>query len=126
LLHATARAADVKPFSLPDIGEGIAEVELLRWYVKAGDAVESFDKLLEVQSDKVRRLCARFPPCDCVGQAGGSLGGDGAKGPPVSHGALLPEMHQPCGWRGGHPVCGGMAWRGVAADGTPPSLVEVW
>lgn len=52
-LHASAPLGAVKPFSLPDIGEGIAEVELLQWYVKPGDVVESFDKLLEVQSDKV-------------------------------------------------------------------------
>ncbi len=52
-LHVSAPLRAVKPFSLPDIGEGIAEVELLQWYVKPGDVVESFDKLLEVQSDKV-------------------------------------------------------------------------
>jgi hypothetical protein len=51
--HSSSAAAAVRPFKLPDIGEGIAEVELLRWYVKPGDKVESFDKIMEVQSDKV-------------------------------------------------------------------------
>ena len=41
-----------KPFLLSDIGEGIAEVEVMQWFVKAGDKVEQFEKLCEVQSDK--------------------------------------------------------------------------
>ncbi len=58
-LHASAKLQGVRPFVLPDIGEGIAEVELLAWYVKVGDKVESFDRMLEVQSDKVRGGGAR-------------------------------------------------------------------
>lgn len=37
---------------LADIGEGIAEVEVLQWFIKPGDKVEQFDRLCEVQSDK--------------------------------------------------------------------------
>ena len=47
-----ARGFAVIPFRLSDIGEGIAEVEVLKWHVSVGDRVSQFDKLLEVQSDK--------------------------------------------------------------------------
>lgn len=49
---AGARSEEVMPFLLADIGEGIAEVELLQWFVKEGQAVKQFDKVCEVQSDK--------------------------------------------------------------------------
>jgi 2-oxoisovalerate dehydrogenase E2 component (dihydrolipoyl transacylase) len=39
-------------FKLADIGEGIAEVEVLEWFVKPGDTVAQFDNLVQVQSDK--------------------------------------------------------------------------
>lgn len=42
----------VIPFVLADIGEGIAEVELLQWFVSEGEAVQQFDNICEVQSDK--------------------------------------------------------------------------
>jgi pyruvate dehydrogenase E2 component (dihydrolipoamide acetyltransferase) len=40
---------DVK---LPDIGEGIAEGEIVRWLVKAGEAVREDQPLVEVMTDK--------------------------------------------------------------------------
>ncbi|MGG5316064.1 dihydrolipoyllysine-residue acetyltransferase [Enterococcus sp. AZ072] len=39
-------------FKLPDIGEGIAEGEIVKWFVKPGDKIEEDDTLLEVQNDK--------------------------------------------------------------------------
>ena len=39
-------------FHLPDIGEGLAEVELIRWYVGLGDRVEENQPIADVESDK--------------------------------------------------------------------------
>ena len=39
-------------FRLPDIGEGIHEGEIVKWFVKAGDTIEEDDVLAEVQNDK--------------------------------------------------------------------------
>eukprot|EP00127_Corallochytrium_limacisporum_P006942 Clim_evm28s238 gene=Clim_evmTU28s238 len=51
--HASASAnSKVVPFMLADIGEGIAEAEILTWHVEEGSKVEQFDPICEVQSDK--------------------------------------------------------------------------
>ncbi|PIC75837.1 branched-chain alpha-keto acid dehydrogenase subunit E2 [Sporosarcina sp. P19] len=39
-------------FRLPDIGEGIHEGEIVKWFVKPGDEIQEDDTLLEVQNDK--------------------------------------------------------------------------
>lgn len=39
-------------FRLPDLGEGIAEGELVRWVAKEGDTVIEHEELLEVETDK--------------------------------------------------------------------------
>ncbi|MCW6660392.1 2-oxo acid dehydrogenase subunit E2 [Aerococcaceae bacterium NML191292] len=39
-------------FRLPDIGEGIAEGEIVKWDVKEGDTINEDDTLVEIQNDK--------------------------------------------------------------------------
>jgi pyruvate dehydrogenase E2 component (dihydrolipoamide acetyltransferase) len=39
-------------FRLPDVGEGIAEAEIVRWLVQPGERVKLDDPLLEIETDK--------------------------------------------------------------------------
>ncbi|WP_163972070.1 dihydrolipoamide acetyltransferase family protein [Oceanobacillus halotolerans] len=39
-------------FKLPDIGEGIAESEIVKWFVTVGETIKEDDSLLEIQNDK--------------------------------------------------------------------------
>jgi len=39
-------------FKLPDIGEGVAEGEIVKWLVKAGDSVAEHQAVVEVMTDK--------------------------------------------------------------------------
>ncbi|CAM2732038.1 dihydrolipoyllysine-residue acetyltransferase [Erysipelothrix tonsillarum] len=40
-------------FNMPDVGEGIAEGEIVQWFVKVGDEIQEDAPLLEVQNDKL-------------------------------------------------------------------------
>ncbi|MFS7924348.1 putative dihydrolipoyllysine-residue (2-methylpropanoyl)transferase [Helianthus anomalus] len=49
---ALERVDNIIDIPLAQTGEGIAECELLKWFVKVGDEVEEYQSLCEVQSDK--------------------------------------------------------------------------
>lgn len=54
----TGRVVEVP---LAQTGEGIAECELLKWFVQEGEEVEEFQRLCEVQSDKATiEITSRF------------------------------------------------------------------
>jgi len=58
---------------VPDIGEGIAEVELVAWHVKPGDQVTEDQALADVMTDKASVEI----PCPVVGRVlalGGEVG----------------------------------------------------
>jgi 2-oxoisovalerate dehydrogenase E2 component (dihydrolipoyl transacylase) len=50
--HASALPRGIVQFRLSDIGEGIAEVEVMDVFIKEGDSIEEFDQVVQVQSDK--------------------------------------------------------------------------
>src|SRR5689334_7459182 len=39
-------------FKLPDIGEGIAEAEIVAWHVKIGDMIEEDQQIADLMTDK--------------------------------------------------------------------------
>ncbi|KQM13920.1 dihydrolipoamide acetyltransferase family protein [Novosphingobium sp. Leaf2] len=39
-------------FTLPDIGEGIAEAEIVAWHVKVGDTIKEDDRVADMMTDK--------------------------------------------------------------------------
>ena len=42
----------MKTFNLPDLGEGLAEAEIVRWHVSAGDHVKVDDPMVAVETAK--------------------------------------------------------------------------
>mmetsp|Transcript_7622 Transcript_7622/g.19672 ORF Transcript_7622/g.19672 Transcript_7622/m.19672 type:complete len:508 (-) Transcript_7622:90-1613(-) len=62
MLHVSApQLARVVPFNLADIGEAIAEVQIVEWYVQVGDTVEEFENVCLVESDKASvAITSRF------------------------------------------------------------------
>eukprot|EP01112_Ceratiomyxa_fruticulosa_P005131 TRINITY_DN1570_c0_g1_i2.p1 TRINITY_DN1570_c0_g1~~TRINITY_DN1570_c0_g1_i2.p1 ORF type:complete len:233 (+),score=48.02 TRINITY_DN1570_c0_g1_i2:336-1034(+) len=54
-------ASGIIQYNLADVGEGISECEILKWYIKEGDSIKEFDRLCDVQSDKsTAEISSRF------------------------------------------------------------------
>ncbi|MBB5711680.1 dihydrolipoamide acetyltransferase family protein [Sphingomonas xinjiangensis] len=85
-------------FRLPDIGEGIAEAEIVAWHVKIGDRVEEDQQVADMMTDKAT-VEMESPVSGVVVELAGEVGdqvpigsalmivetdGDGAEAPPAS------------------------------------------
>src|ERR687884_438350 len=44
--------ASVREFKMPDVGEGLTEAEILKWYVQPGDTVTDGQVVCEVETAK--------------------------------------------------------------------------
>src|SRR5882762_3112271 len=44
--------AEAHQFTLPDVGEGLTEAEIVKWHVTVGDTVEVNDTLVEIETAK--------------------------------------------------------------------------
>ena len=60
-------------FLLPDIGEGVAEGEIVKWHVSAGQEVTEEEDFVEVMTDKATVMI----PCPVTGKVGELLAGEG-------------------------------------------------
>ncbi|MBL4850647.1 MAG: hypothetical protein JKY65_34455, partial [Planctomycetes bacterium] len=60
-------------FLLPDIGEGVAEGEIVKWHVQSGDRVTEEQDFVEVMTDKATVMI----PCPVTGILGELLFAEG-------------------------------------------------
>ena len=60
-------------FKLPDIGEGVAEGEIVQWHVKPGEKVVEEQDFVEVMTDKATVMI----PCPVDGVVGELLAAEG-------------------------------------------------
>ena len=69
-------------FRLPDIGEGIAEAEIVAWHVKVGDLVEEDGRLADMMTDKAT-VEMESPVSGKIVQVAGDVGDVIAIGSPL-------------------------------------------
>ncbi len=69
-------------FRLPDIGEGIAEAEIVAWHVKIGDRIEEDDRVADMMTDKAT-VEMESPVSGVVVEVAGEAGGVIAIGSPL-------------------------------------------
>ena len=101
---------------VPDIGEGIAEVEVVEWYVQPGDTIKADQTVADLMTDKAT-VEVPSPISGRVVSLGGKAGDklavgaelirletEGATSAPPSATAAGPRA---CGWGGECSVCNG-------------------
>ncbi len=69
-------------FNMPDVGEGVAEAEIVEWQVKVGDRVEEDQHLVDVMTDKAT-IDIESPVTGVVTEVAGEVGDT------ISVGAML-------------------------------------
>ena len=101
---ASAGPATIIDFKLPDIGEGIAEGEIVKWLVNVGDNVKEHQSVVEVMTDKatvevpapasgrITRLLAKAGEVVPVGKVIFSLTTTGAPAAPSREEAPAPAI----------------------------------
>ncbi|MBI3268831.1 MAG: 2-oxo acid dehydrogenase subunit E2 [Planctomycetes bacterium] len=92
-------------FNLPDIGEGVAEGEVVKWLVKEGDTVVEDQPIVEVMTDKatvqipspaagvIQRLAAKEGEIVPVGKALVVIATTGGAAPAAAHAPVAAAAH---------------------------------
>ena len=103
-------------FNLPDIGEGIAEAEIVAWHVKVGDTVSEDDKIADVMTDKAT-VEMESPVSGVVLSVGGEEGDMLAIGSPLVVIEVEGEVDQ-------GPGPGGSAAQGASTGSAGAGVLE--
>src|SRR5262245_8523983 len=104
-------------FALPPVGEGLLEVELVRWLVHPGDAVKRGQPLAEVMSDKATMEV----PAPFAGRITATLAEPNTK---VKVGEVLLQYEADSSiTTTPAPVAAQVAAKGVVATAPPPARV---
>jgi pyruvate dehydrogenase E2 component (dihydrolipoyllysine-residue acetyltransferase) len=96
-------------FRLPDVGEGIAEAEIVAWQVAEGASVAEDDPLVEIQTDKAIVVI----PCPTAGRVARLCA---AEGDTIDVGALL-AVFEPAGSEA--PAAAAVAAQDASTGATP-------
>ena len=108
-------------FNLPDIGEGIAEAEIVAWHVKVGDRIEEDDKIADVMTDKAT-VEMESPVSGVVLSVGGEEGDMLAIGSPLVVIEIEGEVDAGPGGAAAPEASTGSAGAGVVEQASEPAL----
>ena len=83
-------------FKLPDIGEGIAEAEIVAWHVSVGDMVAEDQPLADMMTDKAT-VEMESPTAGRVVEVAGQVGDQGGLAALTRHEMQVAHMEDPHG-----------------------------
>ncbi len=104
----------VYQFKLPDIGEGIAEAEIVAWHVKVGDKVEEDQQLADMMTDKAT-VEMESPVAGTVRKLAGEVGDQ------IAIGSVLVEIETEGGAKAEKPAAASEDERPLADGAEDPT-----
>src|SRR6187455_2161890 len=108
-------------FKLPDIGEGIAEAEIVAWHVKVGDTIAEDQQIADMMTDKAT-VEMESPVAGKVVELAGEVGDQ------IPIGSVLAVIETGGGDRASEPAADSQDERPLAdgaVDATPEQVEEM-